>query len=397
MRQICVTAACALLYVLVVIPGTVGAQEADSIDYRESALETAPTKWDWDDDAPLDGKEEEASFKDHNGRTVHWKKLTVGFSATSIDRRSASGPLVFAGAPFTINGLLESNDCDGGGCHAYKVMSDGTVKELFSERNGFGIVDIAVSPNGRRVAATSLNQSAKRHQGRLWHWSKASLRSRKTFSQGSAVESSKKRFIATAGRGQLYKSSGTGAWKQEKLETSCAFFDLSLATSGTILAGWSGTFVDRGKGEAKRIGPSSKAVWSSNNGKTIAIAPIIGKSKLLMSNDGGRSWKSQRLIDKIGKGPCSNNKKNMANDCYDFEGDARIEFMKIAGTGPRDIWAIGGRADITGGRLYRYVGKSRWERVLIPGDIIWAGDIVINRRGRPLIASLNGIFQLEDR
>lgn len=126
---------------------------------------------------------------------------------------------------------------------------------------------------------------------------------------------------------------------------------------------------------------------------TIAISPIAADAELMISRDGGSTWRRQQLIDEFGAGTCANTAGNDAGDCNDNVPGARLDMHVITGSGPDDLWAFGGRADIPGGRAYRYAGSDRWERVPFPADIWSASAAAALEHGWPLVASVEGIYK----
>lgn len=341
-------------------------------------------------------------FLANEGQTMRWQRIAPGYGAYSLDQRKPEGPMVFAGGPDTIEGIMQSLYCEAVGCHVYRLGQDGQVKRLFSEyegKDGFGIVEVALSGDGGMVAASSINSfdqgdgsySVPKMQGRVWLWRDGSV-SRHTFKEQTlAVATVGGRFIAAAGSGRLLQSIGSG-WRSLRPGPSCAFYDINSDGPKVLLAGYSGTYALNRRGVARKVGPFSDTVWSSHDGRAQAIGRVSSTNPLLLSRDGGGSWKRQVLIDEVGAGRCQN-RVNDASACNDNVDGARIGFKKIAGTYPDDLWAFGGRADIPGGRVYRYISGDRWQRVPFPADIYWASDAVLLNRGRPLVATGEGIWQ----
>lgn len=352
------------------------------------------------------------TFTSTDGTPVHWQRIAPEYGAWSIDQRGPNGPIVFAGVPATLSGTFETQDCQSVGCHLYK-LDGGTVQTLTSQGSGYGIMDVGISKDGGSVAAVSIDTDpGVAEQGRLISWRQGQVAVHGLRQQAFAIEDLGVGFAAIAGESVF--TSKSGAWKRWLPGPTCAFYDIAVVGDRALLAGFSGTYLgklgghpakhrrrarhrhqQRRRESIKRIGPAADAVWSSRDRTTIAISPISSDSELAISRDGGTTWKNQQLVDQIGTDQCANKAGNDANSCSDNVPGARLDIHAIAGTGPDDLWAFGGRADIPGGRVYRYSGSDRWERVPFPADIWFASDAVVLERGRPLVASMDGIYRAD--
>ncbi len=355
------------------------------------------------------------TFAGADGQQMQWQRVAPEYAAIAIDQRTPDGPIVIAGVPNTMDGLLETQMCEAVGCHVYKMDADGgNVVKLFSEydgkNDGFGFMRVAISDDGHRVAAAAIdtfNQgggsySTPSKQGRSWLWREGKIAKRtvtqqmltiatrkKNKSKGKASTASKKgnSFLAAGGKGLVLKTSSS-RWRKSSSGPSCAFYDIDTNGPRTLMAGWSGTYKLSKHGEARKIGASSSSVWSDDKGKTIAINLVAGSGgDLAMSGNSGRSWKSQKLIDNVGQGDCD------GHPCNDNAEGARLGFDEIAGTGSDDLWAFGVRADTPGGRVYRYRGDNTWVRIPFPSEIFSASGAVVLEQGHPLVATGEGIWR----
>lgn len=360
-------------------------------------------------DSPLEPAAGGYTFSAADGTPMRWQRVAPAYVAWSLDQRDPSGPIAFAGVPATMNGLFETQDCESVGCHIYKLEGGG-VQTLASQGSGYGIMDVGISRDGTEIAAVSINTNPDVElQGRMLSWRDGKLGVRSVGKQAFAVEDSDQGFAAIAG--SIVYRGHSGRWRAWRPGPSCSFYDIAINGRRVLLAGFSGTYLgglgpSHPRKEAsrkrkarpqrvRRIGPASDAVWSSGDGKTLAISPIVEDAELMLSNDGGSTWRPQQLVDSVGAGVCGNQAGNDAMDCNDNVPGARLDMHVIAGGGADDLWAFGGRADIPGGRVYRYAGSDRWERIPFPADIWAASDAVVLERGRPLVASMEGIFRAE--
>lgn len=372
-------------------------------------------------DSPLEPAAGGYTFRAADGTPMRWQRLAPAYVAWSLDQRDPGGPVAFAGVPATMKGLFETQDCESVGCHIYKLEGGG-VQTLASQGSGYGIMDVGISRDGTEIAAISINTNPDIElQGRILSWRDGKLGVRSVRKQAFAIEDLDRGFAAIAGH-TVYEG-GVGGWQVWQPGPSCAFYDIAVNGNRVLLAGYSGTYLGRfgpnrtrpgsARGRrrhrgtrgrdpnrvrpdaVRRIGPASDAVWSSRDGETIAISPIAADAELTISGDRGKTWREQQLVDRVGAGACANIAGNDALDCNDNVPGARLDMHLIAGTGLDDLWAFGGRADIPGGRVYRYAGSDRWERIPFPADIWSASDAVVLEHGRPLVASMEGIFQAE--
>ena len=101
------------------------------------------------------------------------------------------------------------------------------------------------------------------------------------------------------------------------------------------------------------------------------------------------------MVDKLGWKVCEGSVRDLSNDCSDDAAGARLYISAIKGTGPDDLWVLGSRADIPGARIYRYRSGDSWERISFPVESWPASDAVFPEPGRPLVATMEGIFLFE--
>lgn len=326
-----------------------------------------------------------------NGQPMQWREAIPDYVAYAFDQ-SANGQLVFAGVPRTVGGILESADCQAVGCHVYLRGRDGKVKQLFSESAGFGIIDLSISSDGKRIVAAGTNPGGPGSQGHIWTWNNGEITKRVLKGQGYATEVEAGKFYVTSNKGEILTGKGDGSWQVKEPGPRCAFYDFSLAGQ-PLISGWSGTYALAARGKAAKVGPPSDAVWSSESGRTVVVSPIARSSELKMSRDGGKHWQSQALIDNVGDGPCSNSSQNNPGDCSDKSEGARLDFRAVEGSGTDNLYAFGVRQDLPGGRVYRYVGNNRWERVPFPAAIAAASSATVGK-DQLTVATMDGMLEL---
>lgn len=367
------------------------------------------------DTPPIDTPKQDVTFTGTDGQKMRWQRVAPGYAAFSIDQRTPDGPIVFAGVPNTMDGLFDTQMCEAVGCYVYRMNADGSnVEQLFSEydgkNDGFGFMRVAISDDGHRVAAAAIdtfNQGGGSYttptkQGRAWLWRDGKITTRTVTEQmlavvtgrkgsgkgGASTASSKNNsFLAAGGSGLALKTSKS-KWRKTSPGPTCAYYDIDTNGPRVLMAGWSGTYKLDKRGKAHKIGPSSSYVWSDGSNKTVAINLVSGSgSDLAITSDGGRNWRKQKLVDNIGQGDCD------GKPCNDGGEGARLSFDEINGSASDDLWAFGVRADTPGGRVYHYTGNDTWERVAFPAEIYSASGAVVLERGRPLVATGEGMWR----
>ena len=231
-----------------------------------------------------------------------WVRVLPKYVASAIDQAVPDGPLVIAGQQtfgaclaetFDWEGCLEeifmSQSCQSVGCAVYMVK-DSTVTELFRERDGYGIMDVAISPDGKRVAVASIRSEmdASLNGGRAWAWAEGRITRQDTSEQLFAVDLDQhERFKVVGSRGAILTLLPDGSWRKRNYQESCSFYDLEGASTGLFISGWSGIFKLGRRGRLKRIGPSSAVMWASGDGEVLVAANIYADA-IYRSDDGGK-------------------------------------------------------------------------------------------------------------
>lgn len=345
-----------------------------------------------------------------------WKPVFPPYNAWAIDKAD-DGTVVFAGSEkpglaclkegLRLEEMLECLEgrfenfegCQSVGCSVFKVSPEGEVSKLFTESGGYGIMDVAVSHDGKRVAAAALKSELEGSQngGHVWMWKDGKAVKARLEQQVFAVEYGKDGQFRAVGQGGLVlRSKSNGTWVREARGILCALYAVDLNGPRSLVTGWSGTYYLPGHGRrAKKIGPGAGVLWSSSDGKTIVINSQSGSS-LIKSTDGGRSWEGQKLVDSVGYEECTCSSGNNPNTCSDEVSGARLYIAAVRGTSPDDLWMLGSRADIPGARVYHHRGGNTWERVRFPAEVWPASDAIFAEAGRPLVATMEGMYSRGD-
>ncbi|MBU3673583.1 MAG: hypothetical protein FGM34_00795 [Solirubrobacteraceae bacterium] len=335
-----------------------------------------------------------------------WERLAPGYGAYTLDTIGSGGELVFAGherplaceepeADFLDDALFEtclraataSQDCQAVGCHLYRLAADGTVHRIAEPGDGFGFYDVRVSADGTRMAAVAVNGGRSSDTSHLstmnLDGSSSRVQAVTGFTAGTAPIG-RSGFLAGAGQGRLFRAADTGGFRAVKGPSSCVIYRVSTDGPRTLVTGYAGTFVlSHDRRSARRIGPGGEALWVSRDGRTIALAASVSAGRdvrMLVSRNGGTSWSSTPISDATGEDAAP----------------ARFIVGEIDGSSAGDLWAAGGRRDEPAARVWKFNGSS-WERVEAPnpeGPHPFS-DVAVGEPGRPVVSSLQGIFELE--
>lgn len=320
--------------------------------------------------------------------SAQWARILPGYVAFAATP-GAAGSLVLAGQEYDVAceepGLLSdeqfdrcvrqitrSQDCAATACGILAWDGLGGVWPLAddlptSTDSGQGYLAVAsdVRAGGHRVVAVASNDTAG--SVRVIDGGTVS----RTSIEGPALS------VAVDRRGTFWLTSGKelltlrdGRWVSAA-RFPCAVYDVS-ARGRPFVTGFGGTYRVTGTGRVRRVGPGGEEIWRRGRDLAVAVPTADGRdARIWWSSDGGDTWSPEE---------------------FSRDDDGARFIVADIDSNSSGVWAVGGRRDEPGSRLWHRNGGS-WERVAAPDLTHYFSDLVVGDDDHLTLVSLDGLYR----